>query len=421
MARRDSRRADRARFQAPQRAGSGLTSKLGNKLGKPQQARQHDKKSAAHNTHQFGATLTIIAPERCLMSHRVKNLLCFHRFTALQHVARYMLEMSQRPPSSASLVVDSDPPATATSFLTFWQFHAAPTSGATMQNTATNKTKRLRNATSAAAIAAALSAVAAPTAFAQAAAPTPEHTFATKLSLYSEYEYRGIAQTSEKPAGQLNFDYSHKSGFYAGAFLSNIKWIKDTKDVINAGLPRSTAAVPTSVSGSAGGVELDLFGGIKFEIIKDVTMDVGYLRYEYIGSDALVANVGRTSTAVLVNPNTDEVYVGLSSGAFSFKYSYSTGDTFGVANSKGSTFTEFNWSQEVMPKLTLNAQAARASFKNNSGLTYTVYKAGGTYDLGDGWNVGGYYKTTNAVEANYTYLGKDWSKGRLVAFVSKSF
>lgn len=256
---------------------------------------------------------------------------------------------------------------------------------------------------------------------APAAPPAPEHTFATKISLYSEYEYRGISQTSEKPAGQLNFDYSHASGFYLGAFLSNIKWIKDTKSVVQQSLPPSTTARPVSLSGSAGGVELDLFGGYKFEIVKDITMDIGYLRYEYVGSDALTTRVGTVSAVALAKPNTDEVYIGLSGGPFSAKYSYSTGDTFGVINSKGSTFTEFNWSQEVLPKFTMNAQVARQTYKNNSTFTYTVYKVGGTYDFGDGWNAGAYYKTTNAVEANYTYLGKDWSKGRLVAFVSKSF
>ncbi|MCA3017211.1 MAG: hypothetical protein ING73_16555 [Rhodocyclaceae bacterium] len=227
-------------------------------------------------------------------------------------------------------------------------------------------------------------------------APTPEHTLATKVSVYSEYEYRGITQTSEKPALQLNLDYSHASGFYAGAFLTNIKWLKDT--------------------GKAGGfkaegdLELDLFAGYKFEIVKDVTMDLGYLRYEY-----------PSNSGFNPKPNTDELYVGLSGGPFSAKYSYSTSTLFGVPNSKGSTFFELNFAQEVMPKLTLNAQVARQSVKKNSTLTYSVYKAGATYDLGDGWATGAYYKTTNAVEANYTYLGKDWSKGRLVAFVSKSF
>jgi len=249
-----------------------------------------------------------------------------------------------------------------------------------------------------------------------AAPAAPEHTFVPKISLYSEYEYRGISQTSEKPALQLNLDYSHSSGFYLGAFLSNISWIKDTKTVVVQGTPRGS-----TVNGSTGSVELDLFGGYKFEVVKDITVDIGYLRYEYIGSDALSVTTGRVVTPALAKPNTNEVYIGLSGGPFSAKYSYSTGDTFGVINSKGSTFVELNWAQEVMPKLTLNAQIARQTYKNNGGFTYTVYKAGGIYDIGDGWNAGAYYKTTNAVEANYTYLGKDWSKGRLVAFVSKSF
>ena len=256
----------------------------------------------------------------------------------------------------------------------------------------------------------------APAAAPAPAEPTPEHTFVPKISLYSEYEYRGITQTSEKPALQLNLDYSHSSGFYLGAFLSNITWIRDTKKVVEQGTPRGS-----TVNGSTGNVELDLFGGYKFEVVKDITVDIGYLRYEYIGSDALSVTTGRVVTAALAKPNTNEVYIGLSGGPFSAKYSYSTGDTFGVINSKGSTFAELNWAQEIMPKLTLNAQIARQTYKNNGGFTYTVYKAGGTYDIGDGWNAGAYFKTTNAVEANYTYLGKDWSKGRLVAFVSKSF
>ena len=69
------------------------------------------------------------------------------------------------------------------------------------------------------------------TVFAQVApaeVPTPEHTFVPKISLYSEYEYRGISQTSEKPALQLNLDYSHSSGLYLGAFITNIKWLKPT-------------------------------------------------------------------------------------------------------------------------------------------------------------------------------------------------
>ncbi|MFN7222363.1 MAG: TorF family putative porin [Burkholderiales bacterium] len=231
---------------------------------------------------------------------------------------------------------------------------------------------------------------------APAPAPTPEHTFATKVSVYSEYEYRGISQTSEKPALQLNLDYSHSSGFYLGTFLTNVKWLKDSA---KAGGFKTNADI-----------EWDIFGGFKFELVKDVTMDIGYLRYEYPSSGAFNPK-----------PDTDEVYVGLSGGPFSAKYSYSTSTLFGFAGSKGSTFTELNWAQEVLPKFTMNAQVARQTIKKNNDFSYTVYKIGGTYDLGDGWALGGYYKDTNAKKASYTVLGKDWSKGRLVAFVSKSF
>ncbi len=232
---------------------------------------------------------------------------------------------------------------------------------------------------------------------APAAAPeTPEHTLVPKISLYSEYEYRGIAQTAEKPALQFNLDYAHSSGFYLGTFITNIKWLKE-------------AAKAGGFSTKAN-IEVDIFGGYKFEIVKDVTMDIGYLRYEYPSSKAFNPS-----------PNTDEIYVGVASGAFSAKYSHSTSNLFGFANSKGSGFAEINWAQEILPKLTANAQIARQSVKNNGDFSYTVYKLGATYDLGDGWAAGGYVKNTNAKEAFYTVNGKDLGKARLVAFVSKSF
>jgi len=77
---------------------------------------------------------------------------------------------------------------------------------------------------------AALAACATGTALAQtAAAPatpaTPEHTLTANVGLYSEYIFRGIAQTGGKPAVQGGFDYAHSSGFYAGTWASNISWL----------------------------------------------------------------------------------------------------------------------------------------------------------------------------------------------------
>lgn len=231
-----------------------------------------------------------------------------------------------------------------------------------------------------------------------AAQAADEHTVATKVSLYSEYEYRGLAQTSEKPALQLNVDYSHASGFYLGFFGTNIKWQKDFKDV---GAFQKEAKF-----------ELDFFGGYKFEVAKDVLVDVGYLRYEYPGMKALSG---------FPKANTDEIYIGIGSGPISVKYSHSVSDLFGTADSKGSGFIELNFATEVAPKLTLTGHIGHQKIKNSSAFDYTVYKLGLGYDLGDGWTVGGYVKDTNAKSDLYTVKGKDWGKGRLVAFVSKSF
>jgi uncharacterized protein (TIGR02001 family) len=228
------------------------------------------------------------------------------------------------------------------------------------------------------------------------AEPAPENTLVPKVSLYSEYEYRGIAQTAEKPALQFNLDYSHTSGFYLGTFVTNINWLEE-------------AAKAGNFSTNAN-IEWDLFGGYKFEIAKDITLDVGYLRYEYPSSKAFNPS-----------PNTDEIYIGIASGPFSAKYSHATSNLFGFSNSKRSGFAEINWAQEIFPKLTANAQIARQTVKNNGDFSYNVYKLGATYDLGEGWAAGGYVKSTNAKEAFYTVNGKDLGKSRLVAFVAKSF
>ena len=59
------------------------------------------------------------------------------------------------------------------------------------------------------------------------AAPEPDFTFTGNVGLFSQYVFRGISQTNEKPAVQGGFDVSHKSGFYVGTWNSNVSWICD--------------------------------------------------------------------------------------------------------------------------------------------------------------------------------------------------
>src|ERR1700694_2456994 len=60
---------------------------------------------------------------------------------------------------------------------------------------------------------------------APAPAPEPDWTFTGNVGLFSQYVFRGLTQTNEKPAVQGGFDLGHKSGFYAGTWASNISWI----------------------------------------------------------------------------------------------------------------------------------------------------------------------------------------------------
>jgi uncharacterized protein (TIGR02001 family) len=227
---------------------------------------------------------------------------------------------------------------------------------------------------------------------------TPEHTFTGKVAIYSEYEYRGISQTSEKPALQLNLDYAHATGFYIGTFVTNIKWLKDTAEA--------------NGFSSDANIEWDIYGGYRREIVKDLVLDVGYLRYEYPSSGSFNPK-----------PNTDEIYAGLTWTFLNVKYSHSINDTFGVPNSKNSYFIEGNiaYPLPMLTQLTLTGHVGYQKFKNNNQLSYTVWKAGAVYDFGKGFTAGAYYKGTDAESGLYTVKGKDWSKDRLVGFVAYSF
>jgi uncharacterized protein (TIGR02001 family) len=83
---------------------------------------------------------------------------------------------------------------------------------------------------------------------------------AYNVGLVSDYRYRGISQTRDKFALQGGLDFT-AGGFYLGLWASQIKWIKDF--------------------GGDAGLEVDLYGGYKGEIVKDVAYDVGVLTYQY--------------------------------------------------------------------------------------------------------------------------------------------
>jgi len=78
---------------------------------------------------------------------------------------------------------------------------------------------------------------------ASAAEAAPVNTVAYNVGLYSQYIFRGLTQTANKPAIQGGVDYTNASGFYLGTWASNVSWLGDSRSYDNASL------------------ELDLYGG----------------------------------------------------------------------------------------------------------------------------------------------------------------
>jgi uncharacterized protein (TIGR02001 family) len=197
-------------------------------------------------------------------------------------------------------------------------------------------------------------------AFAQTAPAAAESAIAYNVGVVSEYRYRGIAQTKGDPALQGGVDYTNPNGFYAGAWASTIKWIKDL-----------------SVAGGStkGPVELDIYGGYKFEAA-GLGFDVGYLRYEYLN------NTLKNNTAY-TNANTDEVYAAATYGVTTLKYSYSLSDLFGNINSKGSTYWDLSATFDLGNGYSLVPHAGHQKVTNNPN-SYTDIALTLNKDLGDG-------------------------------------
>jgi uncharacterized protein (TIGR02001 family) len=184
---------------------------------------------------------------------------------------------------------------------------------------------------------------------AQTKAPEPDYTLTGNISLVTDYRYRGISQSRLKPALQGTVDFAHKSGFYVGAFATNIKWIKD--------------------GGGDANVEIDLYGGYKGTITGDLGYDVGLLQYIYPNNN------------FTPNANTLEAYGGLTYKQFTLKYYRGLTNLFGFQNSKGSGYIDAGATFDLGDGWGVNAHIGHQTVRNNSAASYTDYKLGVTKEL----------------------------------------
>ena len=236
-------------------------------------------------------------------------------------------------------------------------------------------------------------------ALAQTAAPASEFTLSYNAGATTDYRFRGIAQTSTKPALQVGADFAHKSGAYLGVWSSNVSWIKDY------------------VGATDGSLEIDLYGGFKGELSKDITYDLGLIRYQYPGNTA-------AKVPGFADANTTEFYGALTYGPVTAKYSRSSGNFIANANSGGSAYFELAATFDLGQGFTLTPHAGRQSIPNVAGDigNYTDFSLALGKDFGNGLSATVAAITTNANKTFYTdpqskFLGKD----ALVVGVKYSF
>jgi uncharacterized protein (TIGR02001 family) len=234
-------------------------------------------------------------------------------------------------------------------------------------------------------------------AFAQTAPAAPEVTY--NVGVVSQYRYRGLAQTKGQPALQGGVDYANASGYYAGAWASQIQWIKDS-------------ASSTTNPGYSGSTELDLYGGYKFES-GGLAYDVGFLRYQYSGNN--LSKLGEYT-----NPNTNEVYAAATSGAYTFKYSYSLSTLFGYIGSKGSDYFDLSANYDMGSGITLTPHIGRAIIQGNGNVSYTDGSLTVAKDLGDGLSVTAAAVVTNA-KASFFNSYSNYATGKSAVVIGLKY
>lgn len=223
------------------------------------------------------------------------------------------------------------------------------------------------------------------------------------VALVSNYVFRGLTQTDGNPALQGSLEFDDNSGFYAGAWASNISWFSDAN-------PQSSVSL-----------EIDLYLGWRHPLSRDWNADAGVYRYQYPGSYGSLNGV--------VKPNTTEIYAGIGWKWVSIKGYYSVADTFGVPDSSGASYLVLSaavpvgeWSFGAhIGRQEYHGQTPGVSSSNAALYSYTDYGASVTRSFGSGFSVSATASRADVNPAGYTVRGHNLGGNWYVLSVQKSF
>ena len=212
---------------------------------------------------------------------------------------------------------------------------------------------------------------------------------AYNVGAFTDYRYRGISQTRKRPALQAGADFT-QGAVYLGAWASTIQWVKD--------------------AGGDASVEIDLYGGFKGELAKDVAYDVGVLAYVY------------PSNQLKPNANTTEIYGAVTFGPVTAKYSHSVTNTFGNPKSKNSGYLDLSASFEITDGWSLAPHIGhqRISGTFSSAASYTDYSLTLSKDF-KGLAPSIALVGTDANKGFYSFKGKKLGESALVLGLKYTF
>lgn len=174
--------------------------------------------------------------------------------------------------------------------------------------------------------------------------------FSATVTAVSDYDFRGVSLSAKDPALQASIDWAHDSGFYAGAWASNIDYGSDID----------------------GDIELNLYLGFGGEWASGVGWDTGIVWYIYPGSSS-----STTASKISAYP---EIWFGISKGPFEFKQWFSND---GSGTDENALYTEVNASFDLAENFALNLHAAYNYGDAFDGFEYFDFSVGIGYTAGN--------------------------------------
>lgn len=177
-----------------------------------------------------------------------------------------------------------------------------------------------------------------------AATATAHAEVSSTVTVASDYDFRGITQTARDPALQISLDWASESGFYLGAWASNVDFGEGAKS----------------------DAEVDLLGGFRGSINDDTAYDIGIAHYTF-------------------QPNDDDVdfteaYASLTYQAVTAKYWYAW--DFGNSGSAAS-YLELNGALPLPNDFSLTLHGGYSAGEYWEGEEYFDYSIGIAKEIGN--------------------------------------